>query len=111
MSTNLDREIDLFMANFDYARVHGVMEFLQWNWAHADCGYGVPDIDYMKQVNRYYLKRAAIEAQAKLVETKKKKARSRWGTGGFEYEAVVYRNDPKVYLSMAFNVADWNNWD
>jgi len=111
MSSNLDQEIDGFIENFDYARVHRVMECLEWNWAHADCGYGVPSIDYMKQANRRWLRQAAEAAQAKLAETKKKKARSRWGTGGFEYEAVVYRDEPKVYLSMTFSVADWNNWD
>lgn len=45
------RTIDEVIADFNFEKVHRVMEFLKWEWA----GRGVPDVPEMKRVARELL--------------------------------------------------------
>jgi hypothetical protein len=83
---------------FDFERVHKVMEFLDWTWADAK---EVPDVLALRRHCRKYLQNVivgALEHNGFYITA----------TGGFRYEAKLYE-DGFLWLRMSFDVADWDN--
>jgi hypothetical protein len=86
---------------FDFERVHNVMEFLNWTWADIK---GVPSITDLRKHCRKYLHNVVVGAfmrqdtGGEYIE----------GCGGFRFEAKIYPDD-FLWLRMSFDVADWDN--
>ena len=88
------RRINCIMHNFDFNRVHEVMECLDWHWATCHKGQDVPGIDDIK-----------AEAKRLLIDAVTEKETI--ATGGFRanYEKGT-EEDPEPYLSLEFIVED-----
>lgn len=43
-----DIEIEYILQNFDFHKVHKVMEVLQWEWSGASSDTGIPTIDDLR---------------------------------------------------------------
>ena len=84
--------IDEILDEFDFEKVHKVMEFLDWKW-----GGGVPTIGGMRKVARNLLKEAA-EGEVVAI-----------GTGGFQVRKHV--GDGTIYLTLEFVVTAWDNYE
>ena len=86
-------KIQDIMRDFDFQKVHDVMEQLDWKWATIS-GYGVPTIDEMKYEANRLLIDACIE-------------RTCVSTGGFR---AVYdecgQGDPDPYIGLEFIVEE-----
>jgi len=44
----VEKLLDEIMENFDFKKVHNVMEFLDWKWASSTTADAVPSIDEIK---------------------------------------------------------------
>ena len=100
----VNKMIDDIIDNFDFKRVHSVMEHLNWQWAGKD----IPSIDNLKDTARYLLKGATF---ARLHEYK----HEHWeqgihhGSGGFEATAFCNESKSKIdALHLKFVLADWD---
>lgn len=82
--------INDIMDNFDFHKVHEVMEFLNWTW----WGEGTPEIYALKKSARSLLERVCTE---KLHYC---------GTGGF-----MARKHAKGILSLEFNIEQWDTFE
>ena len=83
---------------FDFERVHSVMNYLNWTWADDNA---VPDVLALRKHCRKYLQevvRGALEHNGFYITA----------TGGFRYEAKLYE-DGFLWLRMSFDIADWDN--
>jgi hypothetical protein len=83
---------------FDFHKVQDVMFHLKWTY--SDCG-DVPTIEYLRKQARKYLIDVAKEAL-------QRKTEYITGTGGFRYEAKLYKED-YLWLRMAFEIESWDN--
>lgn len=86
--------------NFDYEKVHRVMTSLNWIWALIP-GVGIPSIEELRQEADRMLwscYNGAIEHHV-----------DNWSimTGGLYVR--FYRTASKPYISLAFQVAHWDN--
>ena len=82
---------------FDFDKVHKVMEFLAWTWASSE---GVPKVSSLI-LTAIDLLNQAIEAADLRQEPVS------IGTGGFKAEAEFHEG--KLYLSLAFYVDEASN--
>lgn len=80
------------MANFDFDKVHGIMEMLDWKWALSR--RGVPTVDELKTEAYRLLVDAALE-------------KTNVATGGFRavYEECG-QGDPDPYIGLEFIVEE-----
>lgn len=85
-------KIQDIMEDFDFQKVHGVMEKLDWKWAMSK--YGVPTIEEMKTEAKRLLIDACVE-------------RTCVSTGGFRavYEECS-QGDPDPYIGLEFIIED-----
>ena len=86
---------------FDFERVHKVMNFLNWTWSSIE---GVPDTLALRRNCRTYLQEVIRGA----LERKNEGGEFIMASGGFRYEAKLYPND-FLWLRMSFDIADWDN--
>lgn len=88
------RRINCIMRNFDFNRVHKVMECLDWHWATYNKGQTVPEVEDLKKEAKRLLIDAVTEKET-------------IATGGFKatYEKGT-EDDPEPYLSLEFIVED-----
>jgi len=96
------KHYDLIMdclAEFDFDRVQRVMTLLNWKYGDSN---EVPDTQTLRKNARKYLQEVIIGALN--IEGREYII----GTGGFRYEAKLYKDD-FVWLRMSFEVTDWNN--
>ena len=84
--------IDDIMDNFDFHKVHRVMEFMNWQWR----GEGVPSVSEMRK-----------EARRLLLSSMKDSGQA--STGGF---LATYEEYEKVggVLELKFVIEEWD-WD
>ena len=83
---------------FNFDKVQDVMFHLKWTY--SDCK-DVPTVEYLRKQARTYLKNVATEAL-------QRKTEYITGTGGFRYEAKLYKED-YLWLRMAFEIESWDN--
>ena len=85
-------KIQDIMEDFDFQKVHDVMEQLDWKWAMSK--YGVPTIDEMKHEAKRLLIDACVE-------------RTCVATGGFRavYEECS-QGDPDPYIGLEFIIEE-----
>lgn len=93
--------IDDIMDNFDFDKVHKTMTLLGWCWSGTinGGGYGVPEKRTIRKLARSLMKEAMESKDLSFTI----------GTGGFE--VVKKTEEDKVYLSLSFVVANWNNYE
>ena len=90
--------IETILDEFDFYKVERAMQALHWKWA-GSCG--VPSIGEMRQQARRLL--------SMVRDTPDKSANYSAATGGFKATCRLYPGDSKVYLSLEFIVASWDN--
>lgn len=89
---------DTIMDEFDFEKVHKVMEFLGWEWFGAESG--VPTTGEMRRCVRDLMFRA--------YEYATKSGRDHYiTTGGF---CVSYDNGGDAF-EVSFKLAEWNTYD
>ena len=88
------RRINCIMRNFDFHKVHRVMQMLGWHWITYNKGQEVPSIDIIKKEAKRLLVDAVTEKET-------------IATGGFRatYEKGT-EEDPEPFLSLEFIVED-----
>lgn len=101
---------DNIMDNFDFERVHRVMEALEWGWATGgNFDTVIPDTSDIRKTARKLMD----EVIEKYAKTGKE-----WycvSTGGFDVELLVNEDDGLPDLTLKFVVEEWNEggefWD
>ena len=96
-------EIENVLDEFDFATVHKVMEFLEWNWFGAMDG--IPTLSEIRKSAR----RLLIEVANDVARNNEIDAQSNRATGGLRAEA--YKGDEKTYLKLSFELAEWDNYE
>ena len=92
-------DIDEIMDEFDFVKVHKVMEALDWGWGME----GVPYIGDMRKVVRNLFKTAMAHGENELSYI--------ISTGGFHITRTLFPGDPKRYYSLKFVVTEQNNYE
>ena len=89
-------KIQNIMEDFDFQKVHAVMEQLDWKWAMTK--YGVPTLDELKSEAKRLLIDACVE-------------RTCVSTGGFRavYEES-FQGDPDPYIGLEFIVVEYEGF-
>ena len=98
----IQNDIDLIMDNFDFGKVYKVMEFLDWKWSGYD---EITEGDI----------RAYARKQIKLCLYNM----LRYGESEFSIECGGFfvhthnqtEDNDKVYISLRFSLASWDNFD
>jgi len=94
--------IDNIMDNFDFEKVHRVMEYLDWKWAGID-GYGVPNIYELRKRARMLIKEAVKDLE--------RDKECNISTGGFCVSAWRAPEDDKVFIKLSFVITDWDSYE
>lgn len=95
----LEQRIESIMDYFDFAKVHKVMEFLDWKWATLDgAGMEIPDVGTLRKRSRELLRDAFGK-------------RCTISTGGFTaiYREGIENDIPWVNLELHFAVETYSN--
>ena len=95
-------QIDEVITEFDWSRVHSVMDYLNWTW--ASCKGRVPEAEFMRERILKYLK----EASACVSKSRKDYLME---TGGFRIEVSVHDTQDlsrDVFL-LSFVVESWRS--
>lgn len=99
--------IDEIMDNFDFDKVHKVMEVTGWQWASRD------DMNTMYQPEVSDLRTRARQLMRGAVEEMLARGEKKWGTetGGFRVECWNDCDDGRIDLRLDFIVESWNNFE
>lgn len=97
------KDIEDILDEFDFDVVKKVMNFLDWQWQDAD--EGVPRIGELRKKARLLLSEVAV----KVLLSAEIAAESNIATGGFRVAA--YKYDDKVLFRLAFELAEFDNFD
>ena len=107
----LDKMINEILDEFNFAQVLKTMEALDWKWATAKSGYGIPDMDELRATAERLLRDAA---DARLNDYKG----THWelgiinGTGGFQATAWCDEDKTKITaLDLSFIVEHFDVGD
>lgn len=95
-------DINEILDNFNFEKVKKVMDFLNWEWFGSN---GVPEIYELRQHARKLMNTAVTEC------LKSKETDYFTECGGFRVECNKYKDDPKIYLRLSFNLESWENWN
>ena len=104
--------IDDIIDNFDFEKVHKVMEFLNWQyWDDSVKGQHVPDIHELRAAARRRIKDALREIE------KTNQLRMTYDSGGFvatvEIDPDNIENEDlkkHIFISLSFVLEGWNNY-
>ena len=104
----VNKMIDDIMDEFNFAQVLKTMEALDWKWATAKSGYGIPDMDELRATAERLLRGAA---ESRLNDYKG----THWelgiinGTGGFQATAWCDEDKTRITaLDLSFIVEHWD---
>lgn len=89
--TNWQEHIDFILDEFDFDKVHQVMECLNWGWAGCDSPDGIPSIGDMRRWARRLLNEAATSESGYNA------------SGGFAARRI---DDDPPFLHLVFEVAE-----
>ncbi len=94
--TNFNKEINELLDNFDFIKVHKVMDFMNWGWADPNNNYSIPKISDLKNCAEKLLKDVISQGL---------KEKQDWfcATGGFEAEFNYKRKN----FSLKFVLVDF----
>lgn len=94
------KAISGIIENFDFEKVHKVMEFLEWGWQDD----GVPTIGKLM-----------LSAQKRLEEAfdycNSNKTNYYTGSGGFHIKADYDKKEGCTYLELSFQLANWDYYE
>jgi hypothetical protein len=99
MRTLEDEIIEDILDEFDFDKVHKVMEFLEWTW-YKDGVQSPPEVPTKGELRKKarYLMNTCIEHEE-----------CSTGTGGFHVRKSTYDGVP--YYELQFVVTSWNNYE
>lgn len=100
-------DIEDILDCFDFERVKKVMDFLDWQWYDV----GVPEIWDLRKKARILLNNVWNSTKREAENSPDEEVRYFIATGGFYAEAIKYPDSPKVYFTLNFQIAEWDNWD
>ena len=98
-SDKILNDIDYVLDNFDFEKVHKVMEFLEWKWA----GYDEISIGDLRQYARKLIKNC-LSGMIKGNENQ-----FSIECAGFVVQSYQYDDD--VRFSLRFSLASWDNFE
>lgn len=104
MSNTFDKAWNNILENFDWVKVHKVMEALEWKYYDTSPELTCPSIGSLVKTGQY-----ACQSAWKQYETYKGKEHWYCGTGGFEAEVWVDECD-EPQLRLQFVVAGWESY-
>lgn len=99
---DIDSQIKEIINNFDFERVHKVMQLLEWKWFSSNTEDKVPSYGELVQQAQYLMKQAV-----KGLNDNKGNYYST-GTGGFNTTAIRCE-DGYVVIELQFNIAEGSN--
>ena len=102
ISEQTQETIDDIMDNFDYEKVHEVMDFLEWKWA-LDDGCCVPSINDLRRRSRQLMK--------EVVSNLERNEEYNVSTGGFTVRGWRAPDDGKIFLELSFVLTNWDNYE
>ena len=91
----VEKILDSIMDNFDFKKVHEVMEFLNWKWAKID-GDGIPTVDDLR------------DEAARLLWDLVNSNNEVIATGGF-YVQKDFSDYDDPWISLKFVLEDWDS--
>lgn len=102
--TNVDHDaIWNIMNNFDFERTLRVMIYLNWTWNKKDLEQ-IPEIEVLRDRARQLLVESTSRAR-------KVNGQYAMGSGGFFVYADYDSASNKVYVKLAFELAEWDNYE
>lgn len=115
-----DNQIEYIMNNFDFVRVHKVMEALDWTWASAKTRNGIPSVSELREQAERLLTEVENYQFTSFVKggtatnSSNNNANSNNGyysieTGGFKAETMNDSTGHR-YLRLSFSVAEWESY-
>jgi hypothetical protein len=105
--TQVESDIDLILDNFDFCRVNDAMTFLNWHWY----GIGIPSTDQLRDRARELLNDVRDSVNKNAENNSDQAAHYFIATGGFYADGSKYPDNPKIYLRLAFQITEWDNWE
>lgn len=103
-----ENSVNEILEEFDFNRVHCVMEFLEWEWVDHDSGhYYKPSISKMTETCRRYL-----EFVWDRVDSEGKDSETTMSSGGFQVYACRFteNNEDFINVSLSFIIEKWENF-
>jgi len=100
-------EISYILENFEFDKVKKVMDFLDWQWTHNGVSE-VPSIGKLVMSAKELLEIESLRAEelplgeAAITQT-----------GGFRVSACLgtgEEGEPRMYLSLSFQLESWDNY-
>lgn len=107
-------EVAEILDNFDFGRVHRVMQFLEWKWATINPDSSNPTapvyLEYTPTLAelRTCLRKLIVEADSQLMGSP---GRTSLGRGGFYVTVIREADNPKLYIDATFQLTSWDNCD
>lgn len=105
------KDIEDFLDDYDFNRVHKVMELLDWKWVNAESLImTVPRLGELRKSARDLLTRASFN----VIHSPGIDASSSIASGGFHARAERYGDDEdegKIYFKLTFEISTWDNYD
>lgn len=98
---SIDQVIKQVLENFDFDKVHKVMEVLDWKWVGGDTQDGVPSVYRLIKKAEGLLKDCVNEIEHRNTNT------FVLSTGGFKATCVKY-DDGEIVLELEFVLSDFN---
>jgi hypothetical protein len=98
---SIDQVIEEVLENFDFIKVHKVMEALDWKWVGGDTQDGVPSVYRLIKKAEELLKDCVNEIEHRNTNTLV------LSTGGFKATCVKY-DDGEIVLELEFVLSDFN---
>jgi hypothetical protein len=96
-------DVDNIINNFQFDKVEKVMKALNWEWIDV----GIPSIEQLREKARSLL----IEAKKYVTTSDKFESEYHVAVCGFTVDAHKIGNSDKVYLRLAFEVDEWDNYE
>lgn len=99
--------LDDIMMNFDFKKVHDIMQFLNWTWFNKNNTYTVPTIDEI----RSSAKALCLECIDRHIDLRKDNPgiySYAMGTGGLRVVTLYDEEDDNWNVELSFEAAQWN---
>lgn len=96
----MNKKIKEIIKNFDWIKVHGVMEHLNWKWVTSEMGEQIPSIGELVLKGITLLKKAEHLALANNCNIHVE-------SGGFRARGIYINESDEVILELFFIIESW----